>query len=283
MGAELGLTDGINFIVPIRHPADVQNPEAQQRFLAQLFLSIRAQTDTAYRCYIACSPEQQLPDLPERFARVDIDLPPNHALAESESRGDALLAVHLDKGTRVGTVAAQLPRDALMMSVDEDDLIHRDLVADIRSSGWTGGHIIDKGYAMPDPQRIFPLENLHQICGTSVIVPVHYYSRFRGDTDQIFTTRELGSHKWIYEDRVDPPRHYRRIPFRAAIYRTSHKNSTQRFVKTRPQIQTGPLRRRPQPKIKERKAEVPFIDRDHPLPLTQAVREDFFGAGQSLV
>lgn len=222
-------------VVPIRHPASVTSPEGQQAGLRDLLGSLAAQRDRRVACHFAVNPDQRLPPLPPFARRVDIDLPPNDALAAATTRDALYQAVRQDRGARVAAAVAGLAPDDLIMVMDDDDLVHRDLVAFALGAPPGTAFVIDKGYGWPAPyDEAFEIDQFHRTCGTSLIIPAARYKLFRrarGERfDDLEVASELGSHRQIVDSDHRAGRPFARVPFRAAIYRLGHPNASQRAV-----------------------------------------------------
>jgi hypothetical protein len=171
---------------------------------------------------------------------LDLDLPPNTAVERAATREAAYEAVRLDKGSRIRAAVTDLSPEDLIMVVDEDDLVSRRLVAFVQDrrmrSQSPQAWVIDKGYAWQDGSASAQLvDQFHRLCGTCLIVPAGRYKLFRlgpdaSDADHHEATLELGSHRRLVDSDLRAGRRFGRVPFRAAIYRTGHANSTQSLL-----------------------------------------------------
>ena len=190
----------VPFVIPIRHPDGVADPceaargaSADDRLrrgpdLAGLDRHDRRQPRT-----------QVLPDLPEGVRVRHVDLPPNAALGTARDRPEIVAAIDLDKGQRVAAALTDVEPDDLIMVVDDDDLVHRDLVAFVAAEHPQCGWVIDNGFWWRSGSWVLHWTwRLNDRCGTSLLVPPHYYAHFTGDRADSDAIRELASHKWIF-------------------------------------------------------------------------------------
>jgi hypothetical protein len=210
----------VRFVIPIRHPDGVADRAAQLSDLRQTIASIAAQTSPDWTATIVANSTQVLPELPERVRVRHVDLPPNAALATARDRPEIVRAIDLDKGQRVAAGLTDVEPDDLIMVVDDDDLVHRNLVAFVSEQQPRCGWVINKGYWWQSGSRVFHgTERFHERCGTSLLVPPHYYAHFTGGLAEADAICELASHKWIFKRLPRQPPAWRYVPFAAAIYR----------------------------------------------------------------
>ena len=150
-----------------------------------------------------------------------------------------------------------------------------------RSKGWYVKH----GYLWADGSRwLTKSDAFFEKCGTSLIVPAHFYAYFSapeiGETD---ITRELGSHRLIFDRRPIAADYFRPFPSPGAIYRREHGNASQTDVlrarKTqgegRKPSQGGPIHAI---KDRPRTADDFGSGKAQEVPLTAEMRQEFFGA-----
>jgi hypothetical protein len=161
----------VRFVIPIRHPDGVADRAKQLSELKETLASVTAQSSTDWTVTMVVNPAQVLPELHERVRVRHVDLPPNTALAAARNRKDLMTALQLDKGERIAAGLDDVEPEDLVMVVDDDDLIHRDLVAFVVSQprcGW----VIDKGYWWQSGARVLErTERFNDRCGTSLLVP----------------------------------------------------------------------------------------------------------------
>ncbi len=210
----------VRFVIPVRHPEGVADRPAQLAALRQTIASVAGQSSPDWTATIVANPAQVLPSLPAGVRVVHVDLPPNTALAAARSRPEVIAAIQLDKGRRVAAGVADVAPDDLIMVVDDDDLVHRDLVAFVRAEPPGCGWVIDKGYWWrPGSGMVKRKDRFHARCGTSLLVPPRYYAHFSGGLSETDAIREIGSHKRIFDRLPYETPAWRSVPFLAAIYR----------------------------------------------------------------
>jgi glycosyltransferase involved in cell wall biosynthesis len=215
----------ITFVIPVRHPENSKNWDKLKQNLTQTMQSISAQTNPNWKAVIIANHGADLPLLPGNFECVRVDFPPN-TMYEKDGKDRELFfeACRLDKGSRI--LKGMLNRDtAFFMVVDDDDFIHRDLVAfasqHIDANGWT----ITDGYLWEDAGSLLYLHHdFSNTCGTSHIIKSELFqlpeSFDKSDEDYVKTM--LGSHikiEHILEANGTP---LKKLPFVGAIYRIGH-------------------------------------------------------------
>ena len=259
----------VRFVIPIRHPDGVADRAKQLAELRQTLASIAAQSSTEWTATIVVNPAQVLPEIPERTRVRHVDLPPNTALAAARDREELMTALQLDKGQRVAAGLDDVEADDLVMVVDDDDLIHRDLVAFVASKprcGW----VIGKGYWWRSGSRVLErTERFNDRCGTSLLVPPHYYGHFAGGVSESDAIRELASHKRIFDRLPKQAPAWRPVPFPAGIYRLQGRGTSRLQIAA---SAVGAPVPRP-PGLRTRLAALRRLRL-----MTRAVRRDFFGA-----
>ena len=261
----------VRFVIPIRHPDGVADRAKQVAELRQTIASVAAQTSPDWTATIVANRTQVLPDLPEGVRVRHVDLPPNAALATARDRPEFVAAIDLDKGQRVAAALTDVEPDDLIMVVDDDDLVHRDLVAFVAAQQPRCGWVINKGYWWRSGSRVLHrTERFHQRCGTSLLVPPHYYAHFTGDLAESDAIRELASHKRIFRRLPRQPPAWRYVPFAAAIYRLQGRGVS-RSQQMDGWAVGGPETRRPG--LRSRLAGLRRMRR-----MTRGIRRDFFGA-----
>ncbi len=223
------VTRRLHFLIPIRHPAQVRNADAQLRGLTQTLASLAAQTNTETVVRIACNPEQRLPDGATGVTLCHVDLPPNAALEAATSRAETYAAIRADKGRRVAAAIEGVPDDDLVMVVDDDDLVHRRLAEHVLMDTSDDAHVIETGYLWTDGAgRMRQIDAFHTRCGTSLIVPARAFRYIAEGARDERAYDELGSHRIIAPGRTGLIFHP--VPFPAAIYRLGHRNASQTDV-----------------------------------------------------
>jgi hypothetical protein len=210
----------VRFVIPIRHPDGVTDRATQLAQLRHTIASVAGQSSPDWTATIVANPTQMLPQLPERVRVEPVDLPPNTALAAARSKSAVVEALELDKGRRVAAGLKDVEPDDLVMVVDDDDLVHRDLVAFATAQRERSGWVIDQGYWWrSESPLLFRTSRFNDRCGTSLLLPPHYYAYFAGGLSERDAIRELACHKRIFKRVPRHPPAWRGVPFPAAIYR----------------------------------------------------------------
>ena len=210
----------VRFIIPIRHPEGVPDLERRCARLGETLASLAAQTSSDWTATIVANPTQILPPLPPRVRVLHVDLPPNAALSAARTRQEVFAAIQLDKGRRIRAAMPEVAPDDLVTVVDDDDLVHRDLVAFVTGQDRGCGWVIKRGYWWASGSRLLVLtDRFHERCGTSLLVPPRYYGHVSGALAGEAALEELGSHKLIFGRLPLAEPTWRTVPFPAAIYR----------------------------------------------------------------
>lgn len=222
----------LNFVIPIRHPKGVLNKELQYRTLAEAFGLISASTDADYKCFVVVNEEQVLPDMPQRFQRVDVKIPFDERPEQFRSASEIHSIIRQDKGLRVAAAFKYFDHSEYMMVVDDDDFISRNLVSFINENIkdkklW----VIDKGYGWKSgAASAYYINQFYRICGASLILPAenYYFSKsYKNSNSSSYfqAITEFGSHRIIVTEGVKNGVKFDRVPFRTAVYRRGHENS----------------------------------------------------------
>ena len=215
----------ITFIIPVRHPKNSKNWENLKNNLSQTIQSISAQTNPDWRAVIIANEGADIPALPDKFECVRVDFPPND-MYENQGKDRELFfeARRLDKGSRI--LKGMLNRETtFFMVVDDDDFIHRDLVAfaskDRDANGWT----ISDGYLWEDAGSLLYLHHdFSNTCGTSHVIKSELFklpSNFE-QSDPEYIKTMLGSHIKIEHILSSNGTPLEKLPFVGAIYRIGH-------------------------------------------------------------
>jgi glycosyltransferase involved in cell wall biosynthesis len=278
-------TGTFKFIIPIRHPGNVRDKSNQQRCLAQTLASLDAQTDRNFEILIAANEGQELPALPERAKVAHVNLPRNDVIETATDPNEVYESIKIDKGNRVRAAFAFVDADDCVMVVDDDDLVSRHLVEQYRQLDRSKGWYINLGYLWPKESRwLTKSQAFFEICGTSLIVPAHFYAYFSapeiGETDII---RELGSHRLIFDRRSIDDGYFRPFPIRGAIYRVGHSNATQTDVQRARGVQSQSQKPRKGTLVQaiKRRLRIAYnfvLGKTQRVPLNAKIRNEFFGA-----
>ncbi len=277
-----------NFIVAIRHPETVISLHEQQTALADLFRSIDAQTDRRFAVYVACNPEQILPEHGPYVHRVNVDIPPNTQMAKAKTLEELYELFRNDKGSRVAAALDVIDRDAYVMIVDDDDFVSSRIVEFVLSQqGERTGWLVDKGYSWTTGSgALYEVDGFHRLCGTSVVAPARYYKYVRKQGSTRDGIQELGGHRAVVDNARRNKLTFQPLPFRGAIYRLGHSNASQADVQRLTANGKGPKK----PTLVERGIgkvsraltgatveEGPKIRIDHPIEIETDLMREFFG------
>lgn len=222
----------INYIVPIKHPSRIAEPDLFVRLLGQTLSTIARQQNTR-AIILSITEGTPLPALPQ-MARV-ITSASDEAIdtASADSLQGYYARVRSDKGLRVSRAFETIAdRSDFMMVVDDDDLIHPELSEYVgqHDDGKCSGFVISKGYTLNiGTNRMAELDRFDIACGSSLIIRADRFQYRAGLTgaDRDDAIAELGSHVLIPKTLRKKKDALRDIPFRAAIYRMGNPNATQ--------------------------------------------------------
>ncbi|MBM7068314.1 hypothetical protein [Actibacterium sp. 188UL27-1] len=223
------MTADLYLLVPIRHPAMVSDKDHQYRCLEALFGSLAGQSDPRYVLRVICDRSQVLPPLPAQGQRVDVDIPPPVKPSEQDREQEVLNPFRVDKGRRLLAGLDGVPPEAFVMNVDDDDLLHSDVVRTIQAgSDSTDGWVIDRGYVWFDGSSdIFEADGLHLACGTTIAVRAKHFKFSDQSALEDDILIELAGHRDWFALLNSDGLSYERVPFRGVIYRRGHANSMQ--------------------------------------------------------
>jgi glycosyltransferase involved in cell wall biosynthesis len=219
----------LGFIIPVRHQDNSSDWNSLIENLKQTMDSINNQSDPDWKCVIVANEGARLPELPPKFEVKRVDFPPN----EFHERGTVDLETfrdvfRLDKGKRVLEGMKHAKDSRYFMIVDDDDLVHRDLVEFAKNNSDKNGWFIKRGLVWNSGGNLLMLHNnFHRFCGTSHIVRSDLIDLEinQKDNNHEYIKRILGSHMSIEQElsasgnMIDP------LPFHGAIYRVGHSNA----------------------------------------------------------
>ncbi len=218
----------LTFVIPIRHPSTIAEPQVAKRLMAETLASVAAQTHPDWSCVIAAEEDADLPDLPPKVTVIRTAIPaPDLPDIRLDKRTNRQL-VRMDKGARIMTalVAAQ-PRGHVMV-VDYDDLVSRRLAELCAAEPEAAGWFFDSGwlYSGGAFMSAYP-ERFSRLCGTSIIVHSRLLKipRRPEDIDFDYAGRTLGDHIFIRPDLEETGVQLERLAFPGAVYRMGHANS----------------------------------------------------------
>lgn len=218
----------LHFVIPIRHPKTVKDKAHQKECLTQLLSSMANQSSDNWRAIIVANKGQLLPTLPENVSVVNVNLKATAHEDSTISKEDMFEAVRTDKGSRIAAAMPFVSDASQLMVVDDDDVLHKDLVSFVTSNPTDAFWYIDQGYFWESgSRRVGKMSGLYKLCGTSLILPKLSYAMFsEDDLGNEYIINELGSHKLIFDRFPVASGVWKPIPFRAAIYRVQHENAS---------------------------------------------------------
>lgn len=219
----------LTFVIPIRHPENLRDPEAQIAILERTFASIAAQSDPAWRAVIVANHGTPLPQLPRGFEIAWVDFEPNlqHELRDHDFH-PALNQFLIDKGRRVWAGIRKYPASDYFMVLDDDDFVCRDLTAFVAARGGGNGWYIDRGFGIdPGGMLAMSLDRFHKICGSSHIVRGDLYDLPAADDPGLedYVMTWLGAHGGITERFESIGKPLAPLPFPGAVYMVNNPNS----------------------------------------------------------
>lgn len=227
--------DLITFVIAVKHYAHIHDlPEFTWRF-QQTVASIAQQKAGLWRCVVVVNQGMELPELPEGFEVVFVDLPPNPYFDMSKYDKELCYnAIREDKGRKVLAGLLSAPESDYFMVVDDDDFLHQDLVAFIEANDNEKGWMIDKGYIWyENTPFLLKRDNFHHLCGTSNIIFREALEIEKNQEDLDFIKSYLGSHVSIQEKMQTLNKPLESLPFRGAIYRMGHSGAHSRIMQSK--------------------------------------------------
>lgn len=229
------LKKDITFVIPVRHPETLRNPDAQIRILSGCFSSVAAQSEDNWRAVVVANEGTPLPDLPNGFEVVWVAYEPNpqHDLNRHDFEA-AMQWFRLDKGRRVWSGMKSFPDTKYFMILDDDDFVSRRITSFVRANCDRNGWFINMGYGMdPGGSWAFELHRFHKICGSSHIVRADLYDLPDADDPSFadYVRKWLGSHGATTEHFADRDAPLVPLPFHGAVYLVNNPNSHSRSNK----------------------------------------------------
>lgn len=236
------MTPILTFIIPVRHPQNAKDWGKLKKNLTQTMRSIAAQTHPGWRGIVVANHGSDLPSLPQGFEAKFVDFLPNPNYERADDIEAYYEAVRLDKGRRILSGLYSVQGSGHVMVVDDDDLIHRDLVAfsalHPRDNGWSikNGYLWDEGYIL------YMYDDFSRLCGTSHIVRKDLFNLPQNieDVSDNFISRMIGSHIFIEEELKKSGTPLAHLPFIGAIYRVGHSGAHSRSQGIMPKYFFGP-------------------------------------------
>lgn len=215
----------LNFIVPVRHPQNMKDPEIQKHNLSKTLLSLSNQSITEYKIIIVVNPGTLLPQLPERCEVCFVDSDP---IEEEGLTIDELRPLrHCDVARKVHAGLILSGLKGFFMKVDDDDFVHKDIAKLCYENPGKDGFRVTKGYMWSENSNfLYYLNNFHNRCGTCNILKAELLDippqLEKNVSDRLRDM--LGYHtrlKTVLQDRLT----IEDIDFPAAIYNIGHGNS----------------------------------------------------------
>lgn len=283
----------LTFVIPIRHPSSIAEPDVAKALMAETFASVAAQTHPDWRCVIAAEADAALPELPAGFEVVWTDIPaPDMPDIRLDKRGNRQ-AVRMDKGARIMTALVAAQPEGHVMVVDYDDFISRRLAAHCAEHPDADGWYVESGWLYGGGAFVnaYP-EKFSRLCGTSILV----HSRLLripqtpGDIDFDYAGRMLGDHVFIRPELEEAGTPLVPLPFPGAIYRVGHRNSASLSVPMLSRVTNTAIMRSQDGFGSQTKYWLRFL-RNFRMPgeilqgltrfrpVTRSLRQEFFGEG----
>jgi len=197
--------------------------------LSQTIASIAAQEGDAWIAVIVANHGADLPPFPSRFSVKWVDFPPNPQFKSGAVQDEAWWdALRLDKGRRI--LAGMIHARAMnyIMTVDEDDLVHRNLATFVQKNLGKNGWRFSKGYLWEEGRRLLYLSsNFSGICGSSHIVrsDLYKFPAVLEDASKDYLQKMLGAHRFIDGILTGQGTPLDTLPFPGAIWRVGHSGS----------------------------------------------------------
>jgi hypothetical protein len=214
------------FVIPVRHHENAVDWPLLCRNLEETTRSIAAQTSSDWRGIVVANTGSKLPALPSGFDVVRVDFPPNPAHSpEGQTREQFLDHIRLDKGRRVLAGLLTTADARFVMTVDDDDLVSRRLVAFLSSRPADRIWSIDEGFCWTPGSRIlYRYSDFSMFCGTSLVIPRAAFKlpATVAEADPEDVKVLFGSHVLVQDRLKAEGWQFDPIPFKGAIYRIGH-------------------------------------------------------------
>jgi hypothetical protein len=201
------------FIVPLKSRATSQDWECVSRLCRRTLASLYQQTSRQFHVFLVCN------DVPTGLAshpaleviQGSFPLPGSDKEAQMADKASKL---------RRGLMSVREKGGGFVMSVDADDVVHKDLAALAAAHPETNGWMIRRGYSYDEGSRWLEWHNdFHLRCGTSHIIrlaPEELPDNLTGPAENCFV---LGrGHHQIAAHLAEIGRPLDVVPFPAAIY-----------------------------------------------------------------
>jgi hypothetical protein len=213
----------IAFIIPLKAREQSKDWDAACALLDRTLISIDGQT---CRCFVIVLVCNDVPDLSRQFENLTIlttDIRIEGGYSTPKGR--------LDKQRKVlfGLLHARKLQAKSAMTIDADDVIHKDLVEFVAKDLQYDAFLMNKGYTYHIGNKILrKIKNFHYLSGSTIVYPlrdkdfenVNSYL----DVDKYYMTRQAHPKpaELLFEQQDVP---FRYIPFFAGIYVRGHEDS----------------------------------------------------------
>jgi len=220
----------LTFIIPVRHPDNVNDWSQLKRKLNETVRSILNQDRDGWKAIFVANHSAELPDLPKGFEVKRVDFPPNQLYKEGNGKKELFYeALRFDKGRRILAGMLSAGEMGHVMIVDDDDFINHRLTSFVGSNRDANGWYIRDGYVWSDGGHLlYRFSDFSRLCGTSHIIRADLYklpTSFEA-ADDVYIRRVLGSHIFLHDDLDASGTPLEPLPFIGAVYRIGHAEAT---------------------------------------------------------
>lgn len=213
----------VAFIVPLKERGTSADWDLTCKSVNATLRSLSSQTDDDFRIILVCN---DLPVFHREYAALECletDIRIEGAFSTEKGR--------LNKQRKVLRALLHLKDEPpeMVMSVDADDLIHRDLIRHVKRTPNSDGFIVNRGYRYRiGKSGLRKCLNYHLVSGSSLIFPYR-----RDDFDAISSSDEVDAHHFSRQAHPRPGeaifrelgKSFTYIPFFAGIYLQGHEHS----------------------------------------------------------
>lgn len=225
----------VTFVIPIKHHEHIGNINDFHRSFKQTISSITQQSCSDWGCIIVCNEGMPLPSLDSRIKTLFVDYPPNRFYdMEQHDVEICYEAIREDKGKKVLQGILHSGDSKYLMVVDDDDMIHNQLVRTIKDNDNGNGWFINKGFIWFEGSSIlFKRNGFHHLCGTSHILRKAALNLHELETDISFVKKYLGSHLDLIEYMRQKASLLEEFPLRAVVYRVGHSEAHSKVLNSK--------------------------------------------------
>lgn len=220
------MSTALTFVIPVRHQANAKDWSRLKANLTQTLASISNQTTGSWNAIIVANEGADLPALPDKVEALRVTFPPNTLHEKGNATQEEFYeAFRIDKGRRVLAAMLAAGKTGHFMIVDDDDFVSRRLAQFVEQNSSGNGWIIRDGYYWTDQgTMLFRYPDLNRVCGSTLIIRADLYDLptvASGWSDDRIKTL-LGSHKQIADHLSDAGTPLSSLPFPGAVYRIGH-------------------------------------------------------------